>query len=183
MAIALSKTRSDRSGAAKNGSANARIPKMRKSSGLRSLLAYFFLLPALAIFAVFAIGPTVFTFVMSGFKWNWLNASQNKFSGLRNYQDMLDGSADPPFFQTLGVSAYFVLAMVVGGTALSLGLALITAHCGPELVQPSFCGRPHCGLSSSRHATGCHLNCLGVDLQPALWAGEPGAELVWQPEY
>lgn len=125
MATALSKTRSDRSGAAEKGSANARMPRMRKSSGLRSPLAYFFLLPALAIFAVFTIGPTVFTFVMSGFKWNWLNASQNKFIGLQNYQDMLDGSADPPFFQTLGVSAYFVLAMVVGGTALSLGLALL----------------------------------------------------------
>ncbi|MBQ1444880.1 MAG: sugar ABC transporter permease [Renibacterium sp.] len=101
------------------------LTRKRGASGLRSPVAYLFVFPALAIFTAFTIGPTVFTFVMSTFKWNWLNASQNKFIGLQNYQDMLDGSADPPFFQTLGVSAYFVLAMVVGGTAISLGLALL----------------------------------------------------------
>ena len=101
------------------------LTRKRGASGLRSPVAYLFVFPALAIFTAFTIGPTVFTFVMSTFKWNWLNASQNKFIGLQNYQDMLDGSADPPFFQTLGVSAYFVLAMVVGGTAISLSLALL----------------------------------------------------------
>lgn len=101
------------------------LTRKRGASGLRSPVAYLFVFPALAIFTAFTIGPTVFTFVMSTFKWNWLNASQNKFIALQNYQDMLDGSADPPFFQTLGVSAYFVLAMVVGGTAISLGLALL----------------------------------------------------------
>ncbi|WP_285727567.1 carbohydrate ABC transporter permease [Psychromicrobium xiongbiense] len=99
--------------------------RSRASSGLRSPLAYLFVFPALAIFTVFTIGPTIFTFVVSTFKWNWLNASQNKFIGLQNYQAMLEGSADPPFLQTLGVSAYFVLAMVVGGTAISLALALL----------------------------------------------------------
>lgn len=101
-----------------------RIAASRGRSGLRSPVAYLLVLPALLIFLVFAIGPTVFTFVVSTFKWNWLNPDQNKFVGLANYQMLVDGSHDPPFAATLLTSGYFVGAMVVGGTAISPGLAM-----------------------------------------------------------
>lgn len=102
----------------------------RGRSGLRSPVAYLLILPALAIFLVFTIGPTVFTFVVSTFKWNWLNPDQNKFVGLANYQMLVDGSQDPPFTGTLLTSAYFVVAMVVGGTAISLSLAMLLRRAG-----------------------------------------------------
>lgn len=106
----------------------------RRASGLRSPVAYLFVLPALAVFTVFTIGPTLFTFVVSTFKWNWLNTSQNSFIGLRNYQDLLTGAQDPPFGQTMLVSAYFVVAMVVGGTAISLVLAMLLRKAGTLFV-------------------------------------------------
>lgn len=100
----------------------------RRKTALTSPVAYLFVFPALAIFTVFTIGPTIYTFVISAFKWNWLNTSQNKFIGLKNYQDLVTGAIDPPFWSTLGTSAYFVVAMVVGGTAISLLLALLLQH-------------------------------------------------------
>ncbi|MFC4947767.1 carbohydrate ABC transporter permease [Pseudonocardia sp. GCM10023141] len=106
----------------------------RRTSGLRSPVAYLFVLPALAIFTVFTIGPTIFTFVVSTFKWNWLNTSQNTFIGLQNYRDLVNGSTDPPFGQTMLVSGYFVVAMVVGGTVVSLALALLLRAAGRLFV-------------------------------------------------
>lgn len=108
----------------------SRAVASRGRSGLRSPVAYLLILPALTIFLVFTIGPTVFTFVVSTFKWNWLNPDQNKFVGLANYQALLDGSQDPPFTATLLTSGYFVGAMVVGGTAISLGLAMLLRRAG-----------------------------------------------------
>jgi ABC-type sugar transport system permease subunit len=106
----------------------------RRTSGWRSPVAYLFVLPALAIFTVFTIGPTIFTFVVSTFKWNWLNTSQNTFIGLQNYRDLVNGSTDPPFGQTMLVSGYFVVAMVVGGTVISLALALLLRAAGRLFV-------------------------------------------------
>ncbi|MFH5877723.1 carbohydrate ABC transporter permease [Arthrobacter sp. NA-172] len=108
----------------------SRTAVSRGRSGLRSPVAYLLILPALAIFLVFTIAPTVFTFVVSTFKWNWLNPDQNKFVGLANYQMFVDGSQDPPFAGTLATSTYFVVVMVVGGTAISLGLAMLLRRAG-----------------------------------------------------
>lgn len=109
---------------------SSRMAASRSKSGLRSPVAYLLILPALAIFLVFTIGPTIFTFVVSTFKWNWLNPDQNKFVGLANYQMLVDGSQDPSFTGTLLTSGYFVGAMVVGGTAISLGLAMLLRRAG-----------------------------------------------------
>jgi ABC-type sugar transport system permease subunit len=105
-----------------------------RRSALRSPVAYLFILPALAIFTVFTIAPTLFTFVISTFRWNYLNAAQSRFTGLQNYQDMVDGAVDPPFGQTMLTSAYFVVAMVVGGTAISLALAMLLRAAGRIFV-------------------------------------------------
>jgi ABC-type sugar transport system permease subunit len=88
-------------------------------------VAYLFVLPALLIFGVFMIVPTIFTFVISTYKWNYLNAALSKFVGAANYQSMVDGSAQPSFGATMGISFYFVAAMVVLGTLISLLLAML----------------------------------------------------------
>ena len=106
------------------------VARSRRHAALRSPIAYLFVLPALAVFSVFTIAPALFTFVISTFKWNYLNAAQSTFTGLKNYQDMVDGAVDPPFLQTLVTSGYFVVAMVVGGTAISLALAMLLRSAG-----------------------------------------------------
>lgn len=92
---------------------------------LTSRWAYGFVLPALLIFTVFTIGPTIYAFAISGFEWNWLNPDLIEFVGAKNYVDLIQGNRDPSFFSTMMTSLYFVSAMVIGGTVLSLALAML----------------------------------------------------------
>lgn len=100
-----------------------RRPRLRRA--LDSKWAYMFVLPAMLVFAVFSIGPTIFSFVLSLFNWNYLNAAMSKFIGLQNYVDLVQGNRDPSFWSTMLVSAEFVVPMVIGGTVISLVLALL----------------------------------------------------------
>ena len=99
---------------------------------LASPWAYGFVTPALLIFAVFTIGPTVFAFGLSFFSWNWLNPAMSHFIGLQNYIDLVQVHRDPSFWLTMWTSLQFIVPMVVGGTALSLALALLLG--GPSRV-------------------------------------------------
>jgi multiple sugar transport system permease protein len=92
---------------------------------LASPLAYLFVAPALIIFLIWHIFPTLYTFRVSAFDWNQLNPDLSEFIGLGNYQDMLAGRTNPSFWETFGVSCYFVIANVVVGTVLALVLALL----------------------------------------------------------
>jgi ABC-type sugar transport system permease subunit len=88
---------------------------------------YLFTAPALAIFAVFTILPTIYTLYISLFNWNSLNISRSKFRGLQNYQELFSESDFP--VSALN-SLYFTVAMVIGGTALSLVIALLLQRGG-----------------------------------------------------
>lgn len=87
--------------------------------------AYLFIAPAIAVFLIFSIIPTIYTFVISTFKWNELNPAKSKFIGLDNYARALSGDAIPNFWNTMWVSFIFVFAIVVLGTGLSLFLAFL----------------------------------------------------------
>jgi ABC-type sugar transport system permease subunit len=90
-------------------------------------VGYLFTAPALAIFAVFTILPTIYTLYISLFNWNSLNVARSRFRGLQNYQELFSEN-------DFGVSAlnslYFTVAMVIGGTALSLVIALLLQRGG-----------------------------------------------------
>jgi ABC-type sugar transport system permease subunit len=86
-----------------------------------------FTAPALAIFAVFTILPTIYTLYISLFNWNSLNVSRSKFRGLRNYQELFSENDFPTSALN---SLYFTVAMVIGGTALSLVIALLLQRGG-----------------------------------------------------
>lgn len=88
---------------------------------------YLFTAPALAIFAVFTILPTIYTLYISLFNWNSLNVSRSKFRGLQNYQELFTENDFP--VSALN-SLYFTVAMVIGGTALSLVIALLLQRGG-----------------------------------------------------
>lgn len=119
-------------GAIRDGTVGNDMPRSGviniRRTGFRPLVspvAYLFVLPALLIFAVFTIIPTIFTFGVSTYKWNYLNAALSKFVGLDNYRAMIDGSFEPSFGSTMVVSFYFVGAMVLLGTIGSLLLAVL----------------------------------------------------------
>ena len=85
--------------------------------------------PAVLIFAGFVIVPTFYTFYVSLWHWNVLNPSLSTYKGLGNYRDLFT-NVDPTFLQTLGNSLYFTIGMIVLGTGISLGLALLLMRGG-----------------------------------------------------
>jgi multiple sugar transport system permease protein len=101
-----------------------RVPRV-----LTGPAGYLMTLPALLIFAVFTIGPTVYTFYISLFNWDSLNPARSRYLALGNYQEMFTAD-NPPFLTSVGNSLYFTVAMVIGGTALSLAIALLLQRGG-----------------------------------------------------
>lgn len=85
--------------------------------------------PAVLIFAAFVIVPTFYTFYVSLWKWNVLNPSLSVYKGLGNYRALFTAT-DPSFGSSLWHSLYFCGAMVIGGTAISLALALLLQRGG-----------------------------------------------------
>lgn len=101
---------------------------------LRSPVAYLFVLPAMLIFAVFTIFPTIYAFGVSTYKWNYLNSALSQFVGLANYKAMAQGLYEPSFGSTMLVSLYFVGVMVVLGTLGSLLLAVLLHRASTVLL-------------------------------------------------
>lgn len=101
-----------------------RVPRPRSGP-----MGYAMTAPALLIFAVFTIAPTAYTLYISFFNWNSLNASLSKFIGIDNYRALF-ADASPSFAQTLWNSLYFVAGMVIGGTVVSLAIALLLQRGG-----------------------------------------------------
>ena len=117
--------------------ARASVSPARRSPTRRALtspLAYAFIAPALLVFLLWDIGPGIFTAVLSLFHWNSLNPAKSRFIGLDNYAQLLEANRVPTFAETMATSLYFVVAMVVLGTAISLGLALIVQKAGRILI-------------------------------------------------
>ncbi len=104
-----------------------KVPGRKVPRALSGPVGYLFTAPALAIFAVFTILPTIYTLYISLFNWNSLNVARSKFRGLANYQELFSENDFPT--STLN-SLYFTVAMVIGGTALSLLIALLLQRGG-----------------------------------------------------
>jgi multiple sugar transport system permease protein len=105
-----------------------RVPRARNGAA-----GYLFTLPALLIFAVFTILPTAYTFFISLFNWNPLNVAQSHFIGLDNYRKLI-GDSTPSFVDSAVNSLYFTGGMIVGGTALSLAIAMLLQRGGRLLA-------------------------------------------------
>ena len=88
--------------------------------------------PAVLIFATFVIVPTGYTFYVSLWKWNALNPAMSVYRGVGNYQRLFSAT-QPTFLSSLWHSLYFSGAMVIGGTAISLALALLLQRGGALL--------------------------------------------------
>jgi multiple sugar transport system permease protein len=117
-------------GVAQNAPSRVRRPWKRGVRDFRSTkVGYLFVLPALLIFGVFTIFPTIYTFYISLWHWNQYNIALSKFIGVQNYQDLFQ-QGDPSFLTAFGHSLYFTVGMVIGGTAIALGFALLVQRGG-----------------------------------------------------
>jgi ABC-type sugar transport system permease subunit len=122
-------TPSQAKGAAQR-STGRRIRRVRESP-----MGWVYSAPALLIFAVFTIGPTAYTLYISFFHWNVLNPAMSQFAGLANYRNLF-ASNTPSFLSSAWHSLYFTGGMVIGGTALSLAIALLLQG-GGRLIAAS----------------------------------------------
>jgi ABC-type sugar transport system permease subunit len=99
----------------------------------RSLAGFAFVLPALILLVVFALGPFLFTIWVSVHEWNMLTPISTMPSvGLDNYRYLLND--DPLFRETAGNTVYYALGNVGVSVVLALGVALILN--GPVKLRP-----------------------------------------------
>lgn len=91
---------------------------MREPKGIST--AWLFLLPVLAVVAVFRLLPMAQAIAMSFFDWGLAGA--RKFMGLWNYFNLL---SDSKFWQSLLNTFYYVLGVVPAGLLLALFIAVL----------------------------------------------------------
>ena len=93
---------------------------LRSANARHQLVGFLFVLPMLAIMAVFKFIPTIQAFRLSLTDYDML--SEPRYIGLDNYWSLL---ADPLFLQSVSVTVLFVLGAAIPIWFLSLGLGLI----------------------------------------------------------
>ncbi len=88
-------------------------------------LAYFLLLPSLAIFAVFVFYPFFRNFYLGLYSTPPFPGLPKRWVGLEQYHDVLTSSE---FFNSLKVTVVFAILTVPTGIVLGLGLAVLAHH-------------------------------------------------------
>lgn len=95
----------------------------------RNIGAYGYLVPSLLIFGVFLFYPFFKTIYLSLYKTNKMGEAKI-FVGAGNYIDLL---TSPSFYNSLAVTAIFVLIVVIGGMALGLLGAVLCNQAFPGI--------------------------------------------------
>ncbi len=101
------------------GSTKAKGRSGRRAAEVR--VAYLFLLPTLAFFAVFVLYPVLRTFYLTFMRYEFLRPDRRHLIGLNNY---IAWFQDPRVLETFWVSLKFFLTYVPASTLLALILAL-----------------------------------------------------------
>jgi sn-glycerol 3-phosphate transport system permease protein len=99
--------------------------KSRRRRTREMSLAYFLLLPSLAIFAVFVFYPFFRNFYLGLYSTPPFPGLPKRWVGLEQYQDVLTSSE---FFNSLKVTVAFAILTVPAGIVLGLGLAVLAHH-------------------------------------------------------
>ena len=100
-----------------------------KKKGRGNLGAYGYLIPSMLIFGVFLFYPFFKTIYLSLYKTNKMGEAKI-FVGAGNYVDLL---TSPSFYNSLMVTAIFVLIVVIGGMALGLLGAVLCNQAFPGI--------------------------------------------------
>lgn len=88
----------------------------------RWYVPYLFLLPGLALYALWMLYPLLYEFYISFFEWNILPGQTSTFIGLQNYQRALQ---DPVFWLTLGNTALYTVVTVIGQMIFGMAVAVM----------------------------------------------------------
>ena len=100
-------------------------PELRKkrttAQRMENRASLWFLAPWLLGALLFAIGPMIFSFLMSFSKWDIIQAAD--YRGIGNYREAL--FQDPRFWTTVKVTGVYTLVSVPLGMAFALALALL----------------------------------------------------------
>src|SRR3954454_15878444 len=96
------------------------LPARRWRWRQRVVIPYVFILPNLVLFAVFVLGPVIFSFGMSFTNWDGLG--RPTFTGLRNYANLF---TDDLFRTAVRNTIIYSIGTVFPMLAISLGLALM----------------------------------------------------------
>jgi multiple sugar transport system permease protein len=91
----------------------------RRSDMLPALI---FLLPGLVLFALFFLGPMLYSLRISFFQWKIVHPEQSVFVGLQNYQQAL---SDPIFRRAILNTLMYTVITVSVKLLLGLGVALL----------------------------------------------------------
>ena len=97
-----------------------RLPKSEKGISPK-LIPYLFLLPALALYLVWIIGPTFYTMYLS--LTNWDGVSTPKMVGMANYIRLF--TKDKLFIESLINNLRWLLVFITIPTTMGLGMAMI----------------------------------------------------------
>lgn len=96
-------------------------PRSRSLSWRKNIQGYLLISPWLIGFALFVVGPLIFSLVVSFTDWDIVGSA--RFIGLRNYQRAFTG--DRFFFKALGNTIYYVAGSVPTRLLLALVMALL----------------------------------------------------------
>lgn len=94
-------------------------------SASRNRVAYFLIAPAILILAVTSLYPTIYSFVLSFFNWNW--GVRFDFIGLGNYVDLFSSAE---FWQVLYQTFLFAVVATALELVLGIGLAVVVDRLG-----------------------------------------------------
>lgn len=94
---------------------------MNREEKKQTVLGYVFLIPSLAVFAVFMFYPVFYTFYLSFFEWNMVKPVK-KFVGLGNYIHVLQ---DPNTWKIFGNTVIYILILLLLNFVMSYILSFI----------------------------------------------------------
>ena len=93
-----------------------------------AIAGWLFMVPALAVFAVFVVIPIIFAVIVSFTNWNGISPpNQAEFVGLDNYKKVLlqPGITQTDFFLALKNTTYFAMFVVPAQTILAMVMAIV----------------------------------------------------------
>jgi multiple sugar transport system permease protein len=106
---------------ARGASAPAR-PHRGRAGRRKRLLLLSPMVPGLLFLAVFSIYPSIYSLVISFFRWNLNDPLGKRFAGFHNYRLLIE---DPAFWHSVRVTVEYVASVTVLELGLGLGLALL----------------------------------------------------------
>lgn len=95
--------------------------RTRRHAWLTQARPWLYLAPALVVYSLFWVGPAAYSLYLSFFDWD-MASPQKTFVYLDNYRRVL---TDPVFHVSLVNTGIYVVATVLLGTGIGLGLALV----------------------------------------------------------